>query len=71
MVESEKSHQISSDDNQIIFKNVFEVNKSRFFLVKKLEIQIIVSMIMLSRSFERREIISAILVLFIKNICNE
>ena len=53
MTASEKSHQNLSDYNQFLFKKRFQDNKDRFFLIKKLEIQIIVFMIMLTRSSER------------------
>ena len=52
MIALEKSHQNLSDHNQILFRNRFKVNKNRFFRVNKLEIQVIVFMIMLTRSSE-------------------
>ena len=48
-----KIHSNPSDYNQILFKKKFEVNKNRFLLEKKREIQIIVFMIVLTRFSER------------------
>ena len=39
--------------SEFLLKKRFEVTKKQIFLVKKLEIQVIVSMIMLTRSSER------------------
>ena len=50
---SEKSHQDQSDYSQFLFNKIFKVNKNIFFLVKKIEIQVIVFMIMFTRSSER------------------
>ena len=50
MTESEKSHQNILDYNQFLFKTRFEVNKKQIFLVKKLEIQVIVFMIIFTCS---------------------
>ena len=55
MIVSEKSHQNLSDYTQFIFKKRFEFNikKKELFLVKEWEIQVIITMIMLTRSSER------------------
>ena len=53
MIVSEKSHQNLSDYNQFLFKIWFTHNiKKWLFLVKKWEIQVIVTIIMLTRSLE-------------------
>ena len=44
---------LSDNSQQCLFKNIFGVNKNRFFLVKKLYIQVNVFMIMLTCSSER------------------
>ena len=50
----EKKHQNLLDYNQILFKKRFKVNKKTDFLLRRNEkIQVIVSMIMLTRSSER------------------
>ena len=54
MIVSEKSHQNLSDNIQFLFKKKIEfIKKQEWFLVKKLEIQVIISTIMLIRSSER------------------
>ena len=51
MIVSEKSHQNLSDYFQLFLNKRFEFNiKKRLILVKKLEIQVIISMIMLTHS---------------------
>ena len=52
MIASEKSNQNLSVYNHFLLKKRFKVNKKQIFLVKKLEIQVIVYMIMLTRSQE-------------------
>ena len=54
MIVSEKSHQnLSAVYIQFLFRKRFEFNKElRLFLEKKREIQVIISMIMLTRSSE-------------------
>ena len=54
MIVSEKSHQNLSDYFQLFLNKRFEFNiKKRLILVKKLEIQVIISMLMLTRSLGR------------------
>ena len=51
---SEKSHTNLSGYIQFLFKKIFEFyKKGDFFAVKKGEIQIIITMIMITRSSER------------------
>ena len=53
MIISEKSHQNLSDYNQFLFKKRFEFDKKQIFSSEKWEIQVIVFMIMLTRSSKR------------------
>ena len=53
MIPSEKPHQNLCENNLFLFKKRFEVIKNKFIQVKKLEIQVIVFIIMLTRSSER------------------
>jgi len=53
MIASEKSHQNLSDYNQFLFEKSFEIDKNQIFLSKKLEIQVIAFIIMLTRSSQR------------------
>ena len=54
MILSEKSNQNISDWIQLSFNKIFEFsNKKGLFLVKNWEIQVILYMIMLTRSSER------------------
>ena len=53
MIVSEKSYQNLSDYIQLLFKKYRKLIKKWLLLVKKWEIQVIISMIMLTRSSER------------------
>ena len=54
MIESEKSHQNISDYIQILLKKRFELNnKKGLIIVKKGEISVIITIIMLTRSSDR------------------
>ena len=52
MITLEKLHQNLLDYNPILFKKIFEVNKKIKILVKKGQIQVILFMIMLTRSLK-------------------
>ena len=52
MITLEKLHQNLLDYNPILFKKIFEVNKKIKILVKKGQIQVILLMIMLTRSLK-------------------
>ena len=53
MIELEKSHQNLSDYNQFLFKTNLKLLINRYFLVTIWEIQVILFMIMLTRSSKR------------------
>ena len=53
MIVSEKSHQNLTDYIQFLFKKRYGFNINKLFLMKKSEIQVIISMIWLTRSSER------------------
>ena len=53
MIASKKLHQNLSDYNQFLSQKKIQVNKKQILSVKKLEIQVIVFIIMLTRFSER------------------